>query len=125
MLRQSKMMWAALACAVMLGGAAAQAQEVSKALAKTLKAAQDSFLAKNYDAALASLREAQANPAKTAFDQYAINEFLGPIYANQKKYPEAFEAFSANVESPVHWAITRSPISSRSRRDDQASPPML
>ncbi len=100
MLRQSKMMWAALACAVMLGGAAAQAQEVSKALAKTLKAAQDSFLAKNYDAALASLREAQANPAKTAFDQYAINEFLGPIYANQKKYPEAFEAFSANVESP-------------------------
>jgi len=104
MLRQSKIICAALACAAILGGAVVQAQEkapeVSRALQKPLKAAQDAYVAKNYDAALASLREAQANPAKTAYDQFAINEFLGPIYAAQKKYPEAFEAFAANVESP-------------------------
>lgn len=107
MFRQSKMIWSALACVAMLGGVAAQAQaqdagkgpEVSRALAKTLKAAQDAYAAKSYDASLASLREAQATAGKSAYDQYVINELTGVIYAQQKKYPEAIEALAANVES--------------------------
>jgi tetratricopeptide (TPR) repeat protein len=101
MMKKSKFALAVLACAALMGAAATHAaEEVSRALAKPLKAAQDALNAKNYDEALAKLREAQGTAGKTAYDQYVINEFLGPVYARQSKFAEAFDAFSANADSP-------------------------
>jgi hypothetical protein len=77
-----------------------QSPAVSRAIEQPLKAAQDAMNARNYDAALALLEQAQAMPGKSSFDQFVINEFLGPIYARQNKYAEAYEAFSANADSP-------------------------
>jgi Tfp pilus assembly protein PilF len=100
MFRQSKIALAACACLALLSGYAVAADTVSRPMEKPLKAAQDAMNAKKLDEALAKLREAQALPNKSAYDQFVINEFLGPIYAQQGKYAESFDAFSANVDSP-------------------------
>ena len=49
---------------------------VSNKLAKPLKAAQDAMAAKNYDEAMAKIKEAQALPEKTPYDNWVINTFL-------------------------------------------------
>jgi tetratricopeptide (TPR) repeat protein len=54
---------------------------VSNKLAKPLKAAQDAMAAKNYDEAMAKIREAQAVPEKTPYDNWVINTFLLKVYA--------------------------------------------
>jgi len=107
MFKKSKIALATLACVALIGGAVVEAEDVSRALAKPLKAAQDALKAKNYDEALAKLREAQGNPSKTAYDQYVINEFLGPVYARQSKFAEAYDAYSANVDSQFLPAADR------------------
>jgi tetratricopeptide (TPR) repeat protein len=96
---RSRIIVAAMVCAAGLSGITAGAEEVSRALAKPLKAAQDALTAKNYDQALASLREAQGNTNKSAYDQYVINELLGPVYASRSNFSEAFDAYAANAES--------------------------
>jgi len=58
------------------GNVLAQAKN-SKALAKPLKAAEESFKAKKYPDAIAKLRAADATPGKTPPDQHLINEMLG------------------------------------------------
>jgi tetratricopeptide (TPR) repeat protein len=58
------------------GDVLAQAKN-SKALAKPLKAAEESFKAKKYPDAIAKLRAADATPGKTPTDQHLINEMLG------------------------------------------------
>jgi tetratricopeptide (TPR) repeat protein len=54
---------------------------VSNKLAKPLKAAQDAMAAKNYDEAMAKIKEAQAVPEKTPYDNWVINTFLLKVYA--------------------------------------------
>jgi tetratricopeptide (TPR) repeat protein len=54
---------------------------VSNKLAKPLKAAQDAMAAKNYDEAMAKIKEAQALPEKTPYDNWVINTFLLKVYA--------------------------------------------
>jgi tetratricopeptide (TPR) repeat protein len=54
---------------------------VSNKLAKPLKAAQDAMAAKNYDEAMAKIKEAQALPEKTSYDNWVINTFLLKVYA--------------------------------------------
>jgi tetratricopeptide (TPR) repeat protein len=54
---------------------------VSIKLAKPLKAAQDAMAAKNYDEAMAKIKEAQAVPEKTPYDNWVINTFLLKVYA--------------------------------------------
>lgn len=76
-----------------------QGPAVSRPMEKPLKAAQDAMNAKKYDEALTLLKQAESTPGKSAFDQFVINEFLGPIYARQNKYAEAYEAFAANADS--------------------------
>jgi Tetratricopeptide repeat len=96
----------ALAVAAMLGGAVvgtASAQEagnVSKGVAKTLKAAQDAEAAKNYDDALAKLREAQAVPDKNAYDTFVINELSMFAYAKKNDAENAAKSMEANLDSP-------------------------
>jgi hypothetical protein len=57
---------------------------VSNKLAKPLKAAQDALAAKNYDEALAKIKEAQALPEKTPYDNYVIGTFLLKTYAGKQ-----------------------------------------
>ncbi len=71
--------------------------KVSKDLAKPLKAAQDSLNAKKYSDAIAKLKEAEANPKKTPYDQHIINALAGAAYARTNNYPEAEKAFEAQV----------------------------
>jgi tetratricopeptide (TPR) repeat protein len=60
---------------------AADQPTVSNKLAKPLKAAQDAMAAKNYDEAMAKIKEAQALPEKTPYDNWVINTFLLKVYA--------------------------------------------
>jgi tetratricopeptide (TPR) repeat protein len=59
----------------------AEQPTVSNKLAKPLKAAQDAMAAKNYDEAMAKIKEAQALPEKTPYDNWVINTFLLKVYA--------------------------------------------
>jgi tetratricopeptide (TPR) repeat protein len=73
--------------------------KVSKDLAKQLKAAQDSMQAKppKYADALAKLKEAEANPKKTPYDEHVINVLAGSAYARTNDYPDAEKAFEAQA----------------------------
>lgn len=75
--------------------------KVSKELAKPLVAAQTAMKAGDMAAALAHVKEAQAMPAHTPFDDYTINEFLANIYIAQKDYANAAGAFEAMADSPL------------------------
>jgi hypothetical protein len=57
---------------------------VTAKLAKPLKAAQDALSAKNYDEAMAKLKEAQAIPERTPYDNWVINTFLLKLYAGKQ-----------------------------------------
>jgi tetratricopeptide (TPR) repeat protein len=59
----------------------AEQPTVTNKLAKPLKAAQDAMAAKNYDEAMAKIKEAQAFPEKTPYDNWVINTFLLKVYA--------------------------------------------
>ena len=72
-----------------VAGVAASADQsgptVSRALAKPLKAAQDAMQAKNWDAVLSNLKEAQsAAGEKSAYDNFVINQMLGFAYVQVK-----------------------------------------
>jgi hypothetical protein len=102
MFKQSKIVMAACACVALVlasTAAAADSEKVSRAMEKPMNAAQEALKGKRYDEALAKLREAQG-VAKTAYDQYVINEFLGPVYAQQSRFAEAYVPFEANANSP-------------------------
>ncbi len=73
--------------------------QVSRAAAKQLKAAQDAMKARKYSEALAKLREVQAVPGKTAYDQYLADEMLGFISVSTKNFPEAARALEAGLNS--------------------------
>ncbi len=62
----------------------AEQPTVTAKLAKPLKAAQDALNAKNYDEAMAKLKEAQAMPERTAYDNWVINTFLLKLYAGKQ-----------------------------------------
>jgi hypothetical protein len=76
-------------------------QKVSKELAKPLTAAQQSMKANDFAGALVHMKEAQAVPNRTAFDDFTINEFLGNIYIGQKDYTNAAIAYEAMADSPA------------------------
>jgi tetratricopeptide (TPR) repeat protein len=67
---------AALMLALASSNALAQAKN-SKALAKPLKAAEESFKARKYQQTVEQLRAAEGIPGKTAYDQHLINEMMG------------------------------------------------
>jgi hypothetical protein len=75
-----------VALSVMAGAVygADSAPTVTAKLAKPLKAAQDALTAKNYDEALSKIKEAQAAPDRTAYDNYVINSFLLKAYAGKQ-----------------------------------------
>ncbi len=54
---------------------------------------------KQYDLALAKVKEAEAEK-KTSYEQFKINETLGFIYSGQKKYAEAAAAYEKMLDTP-------------------------
>jgi transcriptional regulator PlcR-like protein/tetratricopeptide repeat protein len=71
---------------------------VSKDLAKPLKGAQEDLTNKKYEDAVAKLKEAEANPKKTPYDEHVINQLAGVAYARLNDYASAEKAFEAQVD---------------------------
>jgi tetratricopeptide (TPR) repeat protein len=70
---------------------------VTKELAKTLKAANDAVQAKKYSEALTKLKEVEASPKKSPYDQHVINELSAFAYAKTGNAAEAAKANEALV----------------------------
>jgi len=103
----------AMALALLMGfavaGGVVRADEpqVSKAVAKSLKAANDALQAKNYDEVLAKTREAQAITPRTAYDDYVIHYMQMPAFAAKSNYDETAKAIEAIINSPYLPAATK------------------
>ncbi|MDE2219390.1 MAG: hypothetical protein KGJ52_03335 [Gammaproteobacteria bacterium] len=85
-----------------VAGGVAQAAEpqVSAALGKSLKAANEALQAKNYDEVIAKTREAAAITPRTAYDDYVIHYMQMPAFAAKGNYTETASAIEAIIDSP-------------------------
>jgi tetratricopeptide (TPR) repeat protein len=88
----------ALSCVAL--AADQQAPQPSKAAAKILKAAQDAIKEKKLDEALTHLKEAQALPERTAYDNFVINSELLYIYVTKQDYAAAAPILENTAQSP-------------------------
>ena len=92
--------WLGVAGTMMVVPATAEAQQkVSQKVGVPLKAAQDAIAKKRWDQALGKIKEADAAPGKTAFDQYKINEMLWYVYLQQGKNGEAARVLEGQIAS--------------------------
>jgi len=73
--------------------------KMSKAVAVPLQAAQKAMQAKQWDTAMAELKKAQAVEKRTPAEDYQIDEFLGYILVQQKKYSQAAPVFERMLNS--------------------------
>ena len=71
----------------------------TKAVGEPLKKAQEAMAKKQWDTALAEIKKAQAVEKKTPFEAYQIDEFLGYVLIQQKKYGEAAPVFERMLNS--------------------------
>lgn len=67
----------------------------SKALAKALQPAQESFKARRYADAIARLRVAEGTPGKTPYDQHVINEMMSYSCVRTNDYACAAKTYEA------------------------------
>lgn len=74
-------------------------QQVSKAAAKALKAAQDLMQQKKWPEMITKLQEVEALPSKNPYDTYLMNEMFGYAYAQQKDYPNAVKYLEGSLNS--------------------------
>ena len=92
----------AASLALLAGGAptwaAAAKNTNSEKVAKILKPAQEALQQKKYADALAKIREAQALPEKTPFDQYTIHEFACQANIGAGNYAEAAKECEARLD---------------------------
>jgi tetratricopeptide (TPR) repeat protein len=84
---------------VHLGSAVAADEKhtVTKELAKPLKAAQEAIATKKFSEAVAKLKEADASPKKTPWDQHVINELAAYAYSRTGNGIEAEKANEALI----------------------------
>lgn len=73
---------------------------ISKSLIKPMIAVQKAVQAGDWQAAMVSLKEAQATPGRTPFDDYKIAQFMAFAAVNLKDYPAAITAYEAMAASP-------------------------
>ena len=80
-------------------GPTANVPHVTPALSASIKAAQNAMQAKppKLQEAVAKLKEAEANPLKTPYDEHIINALAGSAYARLNDYPDAEQAFAAQA----------------------------
>ncbi len=78
---------------------AASAPKVSAKMIPPLKAVQEATNAKNWDAAYASLKEAQAIEPKTPYDAYMVDELGWYVLLQKQELPAAAEALERAVNS--------------------------
>ncbi|HET9448735.1 MAG TPA: tetratricopeptide repeat protein [Steroidobacteraceae bacterium] len=71
----------------------------TKAVAEPLKKAQEAMKNKQWDTALAEIKKAQASEKKTPFEAYQIDQFLGYVLIQQKKFGEAAPVFERLLTS--------------------------
>ena len=77
------------------------ARKITKKVDKPMAAAEKAFNAKEWDAVIASVAEAEAVPVeKSIWDQYWIHEFRGRAYLSQEKYEEAAKELALGLDSP-------------------------
>jgi tetratricopeptide (TPR) repeat protein len=94
-----------LAVGTVMSVTAAQAAEQSankvttKTVAEPLKKAQEAMQKKQWDTALSEIKRAQASEKKTPFESYQIDEFLGYVLIQQKKFGEAAPVFERMLNS--------------------------
>ncbi len=79
---------------------AADEQKVSTKVGKPLQEALAAGQAKQWDQAIAKLREADAISDKTPYDQFKVNELFAWAYINQKKYGDAAAIYEKLLDSP-------------------------
>jgi tetratricopeptide (TPR) repeat protein len=92
--------WLGVATTLAVVPATAEAQQkVSQKVGVPLKAAQDAIAKKRWDQALAKIKEADAAPGKTAFDQYKINEMLWYVYLQQGRNADAARVLEGQLAS--------------------------
>jgi tetratricopeptide (TPR) repeat protein len=97
-------MGAALPAVTLLAPAAQAAEQAqnkitTKAVAVPLKAAQEAMQKKQWDAALTDIKKAAAVEKKTPFEAYQIDEFMGFVLIQQKKFGEAAPVFERMLNS--------------------------
>jgi tetratricopeptide (TPR) repeat protein len=90
---------AALVAPVAVQAAETAKPKISKPVAIPLQAAQKAMQEKKWDAALEELKKAQAVDKKTPVEDYQIDEFLGYILVQQKKYAQAAVVFERMLNS--------------------------
>jgi tetratricopeptide (TPR) repeat protein len=73
--------------------------KLSKAVASVLQKAQKAMVEKDFDTALAEIQKAEAIDKKAPHEQYQIDEFLGYILIQQKKYGEAAPVYERMLNS--------------------------
>ena len=79
---------------------AADEGKVSAKIGKPLTDANRALQSKQWDQALAKVREADASGEKTAYDQFMINQLYAAAYSGQKKYGEAAAIYEKLLDSP-------------------------
>ena len=81
------------------GVSRAEEPQVSRALAKTLKAANEALQAKNYSEVLNKTREAAAMSPRSAYDDYVIHSMQMASYGAQGNYTATAEAIESVIDS--------------------------
>ena len=96
--------------AVLAPSVAMAQQKVSAKVGVPLKAAQDAVQKKNWNAALAKIKEAQAVSPRTGFDDYTINELLWYVYLQQGRNADAARLLEQQIASsymPANQKVSR------------------
>jgi len=98
--------------AALLTPSVAEAQQkVSAKVGVPLKAAQDAVQKKNWNGALAKIKEAQAVSPRTPYDDYMINELLWYVYLQQGRNADAARLLEQQIASgqmPANQKVSRS-----------------
>lgn len=75
-------------------------QQPSRAAAKSLKAAEDAIHQKKYDVAAAKIKDVEALPERSPYDEYLVHEMKAFLDFHNKDYANAEKDLEVNLTSP-------------------------
>ncbi|MCU0768771.1 MAG: tetratricopeptide repeat protein [Burkholderiaceae bacterium] len=99
-----------VSAALLAPSVAVAQQKVSAKVGVPLKAAQEAVQKKNWNGALAKIKEAQAVTPRTAYDDYMINELLWYVYLQQGRNADAARLLEQQIASgqmPANQKVSR------------------